>query len=307
MWNLNDKRIVSAVAACGAALVLIVGCSDSDGTSPGGAGGAGGNSSAGKGGSASAGKGGNAAGGKAGATSGGAPSGGAPAGGAPAGGAPSGGAAAGGAPAGGAPSGGAPAGGAPAGGAPSGGAGMGGAAEAGSAGIIDAGAGGDLGAAGAPAFQPYSVTVVNGDFETGNGNQPASGWTSSGDATASYVGWDVAAAHGGHNRLAFYSASAYTVDTFQTISGLTNGTYEIAAWVIGKDSGVTAFSLYAKDYSSNVADVTKTDITPASAAYSKYSVLNVPVTSGEITLGFHAQAEAGAWINVDDVTLTRVQ
>jgi len=229
MWNLNDKRIVSAVAACGAALVLIVGCSDSDGTSPGGAGGAGGNSSAGKGGSASAGKGGNAAGGKAGATSGGAPSGGAPAGGAPAGGAPSGGAAAGGAPAGGAPSGGAPAGGAPAGGTPSGGAGRGGAAEAGSAGIIDAGAGGDLGAAGAPAFQPYSVTVVNGDFETGNGNQPASGWTSSGDATASYVGWDVAAAHGGHNRLAFYSASAYTVDTFQTISGLTNGTYEIAA------------------------------------------------------------------------------
>jgi len=289
MWMFGQKRWLTAMAACGAALVLGVGCSDDDGVTPIGGSGAGGG-----GGSSSAGRGGNAAGGKAGAPSGGAPSGGAPSGGAPGGGAPGGGAPSGGAPSGGAPSGGAPSGGAPSGGAPSG--------DAGSAGTTDAGAGGDGGASGTPPFVPAPITVLNANFETGNDNQPAQNWQSTGDTAASYVHYDGNSAHSGYGFLAFYSSSAYSVDTTQTINGLANGTYEYAAWI----KGGTALTIYAKNYSGNTTDETKTDITP-SADFMKYSVTGIQVTAGKITIGVRTTAAAGGWANIDDVTLTRVQ
>ena len=350
MWMLRYKRFATAMAACSAALVLGVACSDNDGPSPTGDSGAGGG-----GGSSSGGKAGNAAGGKSGAPSGGAPSAGAPSAGAPNGGTSAGGssgAGAGGGHAGAAGSGTAGAGGhgGTAGGSTAGAAGNGGAAgstagtgghggtaggstagnggtagtaggtagtggHGGTAGGSTAGAGGNGGtagstagtggnggSAGAPPFIPVPITVLNSTFETGNDNQPAQNWQSTGDTAASYVHYNGGSAHAGFGYLAFYSATAFTVDTFQTINGLASGTYEFSAWI----EGGTPLSIYAKNYSSNASDEKKTDVTPT-ASYVKYSVTGIPVTNGSITIGVRSTSAANGWANIDDVTLTRVQ
>lgn len=163
-----------------------------------------------------------------------------------------------------------------------------------------AGTGGNGGSGGAP-FVPVPITVLNAAFETGNDNQPAQNWQSTGDTAASYVHYNQSSAHGGYGYLAFYNAAAYTVDTFQTINGLTNGTYEFSAWV----EGATPVTIYATNYSAVVVEK-KTDITPT-ASYVKYSVTAIPVTNGKITIGVRSTSAAGAWANIDDVTLTRVQ
>jgi len=161
---------------------------------------------------------------------------------------------------------------------------------------------GNGGSAGAAPFTPIPITVLNSTFETGNDNAPAQNWQSTGDTAASYVHYNQTSAHGGYGYLAFYNAAAFSVDTFQTINGLTNGTYVLSAWI----EGGTPVSVYASNYSSPSSE-TKTDITPTSS-YVQYSVTGIQVTNGSIKLGFRAvSAAAGAWANIDDVTLTRVQ
>jgi hypothetical protein len=377
MWMLRNKRFVTVVAACSAALALNVGCSDDDGVTPtgdGGAGGAAGSSSAGKSGSAAGGKSGGA---NAGASNGGMSAGGSSAagtagddstagtgtGGSSTGGSATAGSGGKGGSAGSGTSGSGGSGGTAGSSAGSGGkggsagsgtsgsggsggtagssagsggkggsagsgtagaAGSGGTAGSGTAGAggsggtagsSTAGAGGSGGTAGSSAagtggnggsggssFTPISITVLNPGFETGSDNQPAQNWQSTGDTGASYLHYNQSSTHSGFGYLAFYSATAYSVDTSQTINGLTNGTYVFSAWI----EGGTAVSMYATAFSSPSSEK-KTDITPTSS-YVQYSVTGIQVTNGSIKIGFRAvSAAANAWANIDDVTLTRVQ
>ena len=163
-----------------------------------------------------------------------------------------------------------------------------------------------------------AVTVPDGDFESctvcGNDQYrnkiPMWAATSgTGDTDAAYVGWNNGQGHGGSDKyLAMWSASAYVDDTTQTITGLANGTYELAFWAKGATTGINAFSLNAKDYSSNAADVlTQSATITSSDNYVQFKLSNIPVTSGKLTIDIHADCVAQAWIDADDVTLFRVQ
>jgi hypothetical protein len=299
--KLRHQRSMFAVVGCVATLALFAGCSDDDVLTPSGSAGLSG--SAGSSGSAGASGSSNTAG------KGGAPSAGAPSAGANTqGGAPSGGAPSGGAPSGGAPSGGAPSGGATSG---SGGAivvaGAGGEAgepAGGEGGASEAGAGGE---AGGGAF-PISIPLLNPSFDTGDDNSPGTvkDWQTSGDL-ASFIGHPENAAHTGPGRLAMWRATpAYKVSTFQTVNGLTNGTYTLSAWVDGASSGLNSVYIYAQGYGSVPTDQVKKDITPTTT-YAQFSLTDIQVTSGTLTVGVYVDGAADAWANVDDVTLVRVQ
>jgi len=347
MWMLRHKRFVIALAACSAALALTVGCSDEDAVTPigeGGAGGAAGSSSAGKGGNAAAGHAGAARGGASGAGVGGSGDSTAGTAGEEAGAAGTGTGGSGGSSAGSGGKGGtAGVGGTTGGSGGTGGKGGSGGTSAGAGGgggiVITGGSGGTAGVGGAvvtggsggtaggsagaggtsgtagssgaatggnggsAGFTPVSITVLNAGFETGDDNAPAQNWQSTGNTAASYVHYNQASTHSGYGYLAFYSNAAFTVDTSQTINGLNNGTYEFSAWI----EGGTPVTIYANNYSSAPAE-TKSDLTLTSS-YVKYTVTGIPVTNGKITIGFRttSTASAGAWANIDDVTLTRIQ
>jgi|GEM_PF-790287 len=110
-------------------------------------------------------------------------------------------------------------------------------------------------------------------------------------------GWSPAG--GGDKRLNYWSADAYTADTYQTVSGLENGTYKLSAWV-SSNAGFNESYMYVKD--TGKAEV-RTNI-PASDAWVQIQAI-VVVESGTLTVGFYADAPAGKWLGVDFITLLK--
>ncbi|MFE2297670.1 glycosyl hydrolase 53 family protein [Streptomyces sp. NPDC059445] len=140
-------------------------------------------------------------------------------------------------------------------------------------------------------------TLTNAGFESdGAGVAVPAGWSESGSTGASYV---ESGGHGGSYRLSHYSASAYKVETYQTLTGLTNGSYKLTAWV---RSGGGQNSAYLALKNCGGAEQ-RTDL-PVSTSGWIHLVVPVSVTGGQCTISVSSDANAGNWINVDDLTFT---
>ncbi|MFF1515111.1 arabinogalactan endo-beta-1,4-galactanase [Streptomyces sp. NPDC058305] len=140
-------------------------------------------------------------------------------------------------------------------------------------------------------------TLTNAGFEAdGAGAATPNGWSEYGDTGASYV---EAGGHGGSYRLTHYSAAAYKVETYQYLSGLTNGNYRLTAWV---RSGGGQNSAYLALRNCGGSEQ-RTDL-PVSAGGWIHLVVPVAVTGGQCTISVVSDANAGNWINVDDLTFT---
>jgi arabinogalactan endo-1,4-beta-galactosidase len=140
-------------------------------------------------------------------------------------------------------------------------------------------------------------TLTNAGFEAdGTGTALPGGWSESGTTAASYV---EAGGHGGSYRLSHYSASAYKVETYQTLTGLTNGSYKLTAWV-RSGGGQNSAYLALKNCGGTEQ---RTDL-PVSASGWIHLVVPVSVTSNQCTVSVYSDANAGNWINVDDLTFT---
>ncbi|MEV5548382.1 arabinogalactan endo-1,4-beta-galactosidase [Streptomyces sp. NPDC052309] len=149
----------------------------------------------------------------------------------------------------------------------------------------------------APAAHAAS-TLTNGGFEAdGTGTATPSGWSEYGSTGASYV---EAGGHGGDHRLSHWSSSAYRVETYQYLSGLANGSYRLTAWV---RSGGGQNSAYLALKNCGGAEQ-RTDL-PVSATGWIRIVVPVQVTNNQCTVSVNSDANAGNWINVDDLTLTK--
>ncbi|MFG2648182.1 glycosyl hydrolase 53 family protein [Streptomyces sp. NPDC048436] len=135
-------------------------------------------------------------------------------------------------------------------------------------------------------------TLTNGAFENGT-----SGWSTYGTATASYA---EAGGHTGASRLSHWSASAYKVETYQYLTGLTNGTYTLTAWVRSSGGQKSAY-LALKSGSAEQ----RTDLPPTPNGRWLRLVTSVTVTDGACTVRLYSDANAGNWANFDDITLTR--
>ncbi|MFD5518763.1 arabinogalactan endo-beta-1,4-galactanase [Streptomyces sp. NPDC127066] len=140
-------------------------------------------------------------------------------------------------------------------------------------------------------------TLTNAGFEAdGTGAAVPSGWSESGTTAASYV---EAGGHGGSYRLSHYSASAYKAETYQTLTGLTNGNYKLTAWV-RSGGGQNSAYLALKNCGGTEQ---RTDL-PVSTGGWIHLVVPVSVTSTQCTVSVYSDANAGNWINVDDLTFT---
>ena len=89
------------------------------------------------------------------------------------------------------------------------------------------------------------------------------------------------------------------METYQYLSGLTNGNYTLSAWV---RSGGGQNSAYLALKNCGSAEQ-RTDI-PVSASGWIRIVIPVAVTNNQCTISINSDANAGNWINVDDLTFT---
>ncbi|MFC8347377.1 glycosyl hydrolase 53 family protein [Streptomyces sp. NPDC057280] len=138
-------------------------------------------------------------------------------------------------------------------------------------------------------------TLTNGGFESdGAGVAVPAGWSEYGTTAASYT---ESGGHGGSYRLTHYSSSAYKVETYQYLSGLTNGNYKLTAWV---RSGGGQNSAYIALKNCGGTDQ-RTDL-PVSPSGWLHIVVPVKVTTNQCTISINSDANAGNWINVDDLT-----
>ncbi|WP_372348070.1 glycosyl hydrolase 53 family protein [Streptomyces sp. KL116D] len=136
-----------------------------------------------------------------------------------------------------------------------------------------------------------AATLTNGGFESG-----VTGWTHYGTTSAAYA---EAGGHSGGHRLAHWSASAYKVETYQYLTGLTNGTYRLTAWV-RSSGGQNAAYLALK----GATGEQRTDLPPTPNGAWIRLVTSVAVTDGTVTIRLVSDANAGNWANFDDITLT---
>ncbi|MBA2482263.1 MAG: right-handed parallel beta-helix repeat-containing protein [Planctomycetes bacterium] len=152
-----------------------------------------------------------------------------------------------------------------------------------------------------PPPPPPSSLVRNPGFEDdGAGVQAISGWStwagSAGtDADADYSE-SYGGAHGGTFHGTHWRNSAYEVYTYQVVTGLTNGTYTLSAWVKGS-GGQTYGWMEAKDFGGTKL----TANIPATSTWTQLTIGGVQVTNGQCVIGFYSRAGAGQWIYFDDI------
>ena len=136
--------------------------------------------------------------------------------------------------------------------------------------------------------------ITNPGLESGVGQSP-SGWSESGanlDASKSESGNP----HSGTYKGTHWRNSAYSVNTFQTKTGLTNGTYTLRAWVMSGGGQSTAVMK-----AENCGGGTQSINIPTSSTWTQIAISNVNVSNGQCTVGFSSVAATNQWLNFDDV------
>ena len=146
-------------------------------------------------------------------------------------------------------------------------------------------------------FATAASTLTNPGFDNNGASQTPTGWSESGTTSASKS--EPGGRSGGY-QLAHWASSAYTVETYQTLTGLASGTYTMTAWTrSGGGQNASYISLR------NCGGAEAFAYIPTSpSAWTQIST-SVSVTSGNCTVVIRSRANANNWINVDDVTFTR--
>src|SRR5699024_3014475 len=137
--------------------------------------------------------------------------------------------------------------------------------------------------------------VKNHSFEDG-----LESWETN-DSEAIGVQTDDWEAPGGQgNRLDYYSESTYEADTFQAVTDLENGKYILSAYVANDGTFNERYMYILGDED----ELVKVDIPDAD----EWTQVELPfsIEDGDITIGFYADGEAGAWLGIDVVDLVEV-
>jgi hypothetical protein len=166
----------------------------------------------------------------------------------------------------------------------------------------------------APQMQSLSqwwIDAATGTWSVGPGNNYAlnpsfeadrvsiaepEGWVSGGTASANAPG-----GHTGNWKWRLSSTTAYQSNLTQSVTGLPEGTYTLAAWV-ESSGGQSIAQLFAKGFGGAEIDASASS---AIASWSHLSIPGIVVTNGTCQIGVQTTATATQWLNVDDFTLIK--
>lgn len=141
--------------------------------------------------------------------------------------------------------------------------------------------------------------VKNPGFEANGATQTPDGWTTWANAGNSDADYTESGGHAGTYRLTHYKSTAYQVNSYQTITGLSNGIYTLYAWV-KSGGGQKENWISASGYG---GDIEMKAPIPATNNWTIVQVTGIVVTNGQLTVNFWTDANAGNWSSIDDVGL----
>jgi hypothetical protein len=146
--------------------------------------------------------------------------------------------------------------------------------------------------------------VINPSFAQDGWTQQPTGWSTWSPNGAEDA--DFAETHGGRQANDYhgthYKAVPYHVFTYQRLTGLTNGTYTLRAWV-RSNGGQTRAEMHAKEFDGTTTIIRLT--VPATDTWTQVSIPNIAVTAGQLTIGFLSDAPAYSYLYFDDVEVFR--
>jgi arabinogalactan endo-1,4-beta-galactosidase len=146
-------------------------------------------------------------------------------------------------------------------------------------------------------------TVVNPGFNENGGTTTPTGWTTSspdGTATASYTEATSNGYGGDAYQLTHWSTAAFDVNTYQTLTGLSNGYYTLGVWVRSNGGDVSDSIALTNCGGRSTPTAVPVD---SDGAWLKI-VTYVDVTRGQCTINLETNGNAGDWTNFDGVTFT---
>jgi hypothetical protein len=128
-------------------------------------------------------------------------------------------------------------------------------------------------------------------------------WTIAGTSDAGKVTNKAADSHSGSHTFNYWHATPYAYKLSQTITCLDNGIYELKAWASG-GGGDTKLKLFAENFG---GETRSTDaVNTGWNNWMQYSITDIEVTSGQVTIGFDAAAPGDVWGYFDDFELVKV-
>ncbi|MES2734072.1 MAG: T9SS type A sorting domain-containing protein [Bacteroidota bacterium] len=148
----------------------------------------------------------------------------------------------------------------------------------------------------------HQQLVVNPSFDAST--PTLTGWSTATSTNSENADFSEAYAgtYGGAYHLTHWTPGGdYKVYTYQTLTGLTNGTYTMKAWVKGGGSQKSAY-MEAKDYGSTALTST---IGNTSNQWVQISITGIKVTNNQCTIGFYSDAYANNWMYADEVEFYR--
>jgi len=138
-----------------------------------------------------------------------------------------------------------------------------------------------------------SNKLVNADFESNS----LSPWLTWGDADADFTeGPSKWGSYKGVHR----KSSAYEVYTYQSVTGLANGTYAVSAR-FRSSGGQEATNFTVKRGSTTLVNTAVP--TGATTDWARLQLADVSVTNGQLEVGVYSKSPADKWLYFDDVRL----
>ena len=110
-------------------------------------------------------------------------------------------------------------------------------------------------------------------------------------------------AHTGKWTYKYWKATAFQSLLTRKVTGLENGTYSLSIWAMG-GGGENEIRFYSVGHDSSGKEIS-TKITNTGWKNWKQYTLEVPVSTGELTIGIYLDAKGDCWGNFDDVELVK--
>lgn len=151
---------------------------------------------------------------------------------------------------------------------------------------------------------PGNDLVTNPDFEADGYTNTPSGWSTwlSSGTSSSTIKTESGYAYNGNYNLTFWNSAAYSCSIYQTLTGLSNGTYNFSAW-IKNGGGQNVCQIYAKNFGGTEMDMA---LPTSDTGWVKIEIKNIKVTDGKCEIGLYSDANAGNWCSIDNVIFRRV-
>lgn len=129
-------------------------------------------------------------------------------------------------------------------------------------------------------------------------------WVLDGPADACFVENNKSNAHTGKWTYKYWLGSGFKSTLARTFTGIPDGTYTCSVWAMG-GGGEKAIKIFAADFDGTTKKISSEVKNTGWKNWKQYTLNDITVTNGQVTIGIYLDTNAGNWGNFDDVELYR--